>query len=324
MSDREKTIEKLERFAQSKGLSYSKIANMIGIGGSTLSEIRKGTYKGQMEEYLMKIESFLERHKSGMKRITFSANTEVKRKIFFAIDTIKKYVASNAANEILGSAKIAYIIGRAGIGKTHSLQEYRRIYGAKILFITAENGDNATVMMRKIARELKLDHKKRVYDLKEEIKTRLKFTETIIIIDESEHLTAKVIDNIRAIVDQTGIGLVLSGTEKLRHQITGLRGEYEYLYSRAVIWMLLSELKLEDVDAIFRKFISDDLDYYKEEQIVKIVSYLYKETKGSARILENLLGMVSLLINEGENFEKTGGLINMDYLKAASRMISTI
>lgn len=58
MSDREKTIEKLERFAQNKGLSYSKIANMIGIGSSTLSEIRKGTYKGQMEEYLMKIEDF--------------------------------------------------------------------------------------------------------------------------------------------------------------------------------------------------------------------------------------------------------------------------
>lgn len=322
MNRRETVIAKLDKFVQEKRISYNKVATMLSIGSSTLSEVRKGTYKGQMDEYLNKIEDLIERHQAKMKRITFSVDTEVKRKVFFAINQISKYVASNAANEILSSAKIGYIIGRAGIGKTHALQEYKKLYGAQTLFITAENGDNATVVMKKIAKELKMGEKKQLYALKEEIKSRLRFTETILIVDESKHLTAKVIDNIRSIADQTGIGLILAGTEKLRQKVTGYKAEYEYLYSRAAIWMLLSELKMADVDLIFRKFIGEDIDLYKEDDIVKMTTYLHKECKGSARILENLLGMVSSLVNE--NYEETAGVITMRYLKASSQMINVV
>lgn len=322
--NRENTIAKLERFAEQKGLSYRKIAQMIGIGQSTLSEIRKGTYRGNEEEILLKLEDLIERHKQGIRRVDFSVETDTKKRIFFTIDTIKKYVASNAANEIISSAKIAYIVGRSGIGKTHALMEYQKTYGSKIIFITAENGDKHTTVMRKIARSMRMDTKGTTDELKENIKERLRFTETIIIIDEGEHLSPKVIDVIRAIADQTGIGLVIAGTDQLKHQITKNHREYEYLYSRGVTWMLLKELTIKDVDKIFRKFIQDDMDFYEEEDIVKMTSFITKEVKGSARILENLLTMASMMANEGENFEKTGGLITLDYLKAASKVVNTI
>ncbi|KXA11850.1 hypothetical protein HMPREF3206_01880, partial [Fusobacterium equinum] len=78
--NRENTIVRLERFAEQKGLSYRKIAQMIGIGQSTLSEIRKGTYRGNEEEILLKLEDLMERHKKGIKRVDFSVETDTKKR----------------------------------------------------------------------------------------------------------------------------------------------------------------------------------------------------------------------------------------------------
>lgn len=318
-------IQELERFSEEKQISFSKIAKGMGIGSSTLSEVRKGTYSGDREAILNKIESYLERHKEQMRRIDFVAETQVKKKVFLAINMIKKYVASNARNEILGSAKIAYITGRAGIGKTYALREYVKNYGAKSIFITAENSDTANVIIRKIALAMKKDiDRRRIEEIKEEIKTTLKFTETIIIVDESEHLKPKVIDIVRAIADQTGIGLVFAGTEKLRTQILSQRAEYEYLSSRAAVWMGVSELKIGDIDLIVRRFIKPELELYKEEELRAIISYINNAVKGSARILENLLGMAYSIATEPENFSKTGGLLTLSYIKAAESMLVII
>jgi len=48
------------------------------------------------------------------------------------------------------SAKIGYIFGRAGLGKTHAIREYLKIYGGKGVLITAENGISAVGLIRKL------------------------------------------------------------------------------------------------------------------------------------------------------------------------------
>ena len=65
--------------------------------------------------------------------------------------------------------------------------------------------------------------------LKEDIKDMLEIDGNILIIDEGEHLKPKVIDIVRSIADQTGIGVVIAGTEKIekKQQICSQRGEYE-------------------------------------------------------------------------------------------------
>lgn len=102
--DRE-IISELERFAEERKISFSKIAKNVGIGSSTLSEYKKGTYVGDVEAIREKIVDFLKRHQQKMRRIDFTADTEVKNKIFYAANIIKKYVASNAVEQIVESAK---------------------------------------------------------------------------------------------------------------------------------------------------------------------------------------------------------------------------
>ena len=315
-------IAALEQFSQERGMSYSKIAKAMGIGTSTLSEIRSGKYNGESETIYLKIKAFLSRHEERMKRINFIADTEVKKKIYYSIDLIKKYVSSNVREELLESAKIAYIIGRAGIGKTKALQEYAKEYEAKIVFITAENSDTTSTMIRKIATVLKLSNTGHMSVIRENIKNKLLFTETIIIIDEGENLTAKVIDAIRSIADQTGVGLVIAGTEKLKHKLMTQQGAYEYLYSRAVIWMMLQDLSIADISLITKKFLGNDEPLYDEKKLTAMIEYINKVVSGSARQLSNLLSMATVIANYPENLEKTNGLLTLDYIKAAVTMMA--
>jgi phage transposase len=205
------------------------------------------------------------------------------------LNTIKKYVSSNITEGIIESSKIGYIYGRAGLGKTHALQEWLKTYGGRGVLITAENGISSVGLIKKIAKELKLDTTGSSETLKDRIKDAIKLTETIIIIDEGEHLKANVIDIVRSIADQTGVGVVIAGTEVLKSKILSRKKEYEYLYSRAVVNISLKDLAIDDVSNIVKEFLKNEIELYKETELQTLISYINIVVRGSARNLANVL-----------------------------------
>lgn len=280
---------RLEIFSEDNNMSFTKIAKAMGVGASTLSEWRKGTYSGDNEAFSEKVSDFLDRHKRKIKRINFSVNTETKKRVFHVLNTIKKYVSSNITEGIIESSKIGYIYGRAGLGKTHALQEWLKTYGGRGVLITAENGISSVGLIKKIAKELKLDTSGSSETLKDRIKDAIKLTETIIIIDEGEHLKANVIDIVRSIADQTGVGVVIAGTEVLKSKILSRKKEYEYLYSRAVVNISLKDLAIDDVSNIVKEFLKNEIELYKETELQTLISYINIVVRGSARNLANVL-----------------------------------
>lgn len=280
---------RLEIFSEDNNMSFTKIAKAMGVGVSTLSEWRKGTYTGDNEAFSKKVSDFLDRHKRKIKRINFSVNTETKKRVFHVLNTIKKYVSSNITEGIIESSKIGYIYGRAGLGKTHALQEWLKTYGGRGVLITAENGISSVGLIKKIAKELKLDTTGSSETLKDRIKDAIKLTETIIIIDEGEHLKANVIDIVRSIADQTGVGVVIAGTEVLKSKILSRKKEYEYLYSRAVVNISLKDLAIDDVSNIVKEFLKNEIELYKETELQTLISYINIVVRGSARNLANVL-----------------------------------
>ncbi len=280
---------RLEIFSEDNNMSFTKIAKAMGVGASTLSEWRKGTYSGDNEAFSEKVSDFLDRHKRKIKRINFSVNTETKKRVFHVLNTIKKYVSSNITEGIIESSKIGYIYGRAGLGKTHALQEWLKTYGGRGVLITAENGISSVGLIKKIAKELKLDTTGSSETLKDRIKDAIKLTETIIIIDEGEHLKANVIDIVRSIADQTGVGVVIAGTEVLKSKILSRKKEYEYLYSRAVVNISLKDLAIDDVSNIVKEFLKSEIELYKESELQTLISYINIVVRGSARNLANVL-----------------------------------
>lgn len=315
-----KIIEDLEKFAEENNISYAKIAKAINIGSSTLSEFRRGTYTGDVKALTEKVEAFLERHKKKMRRIDFSVDTEVKKRIFYAAEVIENYVASNVMTQTIDSAKIAYIYGRAGIGKTHALMEWAKQYKGRALFITAETGITVVGLIKKIARELRIDaNGNNTESIKQRIKDSVKFTETIIVIDEGEHLKPSIIDIVRSIADQTGVGIIIAGTEALKSKIYSQTKGYEYLYSRAVINMTLRELNIDDVSKIVKKFLKNEIDLYSEKELQEMISYINLTVRGSARQLANLLTLTGHI---STNNVSVDGKLTLDQIKAAVTMLA--
>lgn len=309
---------KLENFQEKTGMSGTKIAHGMGVGPSTLSEWKNEKYKGDVQTLEAKISDYLKRHEDPAKRIDFCVMTETTKKIFYVINTVAEYVASATRAEITESAKIGFITGRAGLGKSWSLQEYKKNHENKIVLITAEAGDNENVLLRKVAKEIKITDFMygRMQAVKEKIKERLKNSEKIIVIDEGEHLTARAIDCIRAIGDQTGAGIVIAGTNKLEGQITSGRNEYEYLYSRTVIFMKLNDLNEADTKEISKKYLGEK---YNETDIEKLSRAFHKASKGSARNLSNLLALATKITSM--NLEHTKGKINNKIIDESSKML---
>ena len=315
-----KIIEDLEKFAEENNISYAKIAKAINIGSSTLSEFRRGTYTGDVKALTEKVEAFLERHKKKMRRIDFSVDTEVKKRIFYAAEVIEDYVASNVMTQTIDSAKIAYIYGRAGIGKTHALMEWAKQYKGRALFITAETGITVVGLIKKIARELRIDaNGNNTESIKQRIKDSVKFTETIIVIDEGEHLKPSIIDIVRSLADQTGVGIIIAGTEALKSKIYSQTEGYEYLYSRAVINMTLRELNIDDVSKIVKKFLKNEIDLYSEKELQEMISYINLTVRGSARQLANLLTLTGHI---STNNVSVDGKLTLDQIKAAVTMLA--
>lgn len=315
-----KIIEDLEKFAEENNISYAKIAKAINIGSSTLSEFRRGTYTGDVKALTEKVEAFLERHKKKMRRIDFSVDTEVKKRIFYAAEVIENYVASNVMTQTIDSAKIAYIYGRAGIGKTNALMEWAKQYKGRALFITAETGITVVGLIKKIARELRIDaNGNNTESIKQRIKDSVKFTETIIVIDEGEHLKPSIIDIVRSLADQTGVGIIIAGTEALKSKIYSQTKGYEYLYSRAVINMTLRELNIDDVSKIVKKFLKNEIDLYSEKELQEMISYINLTVRGSARQLANLLTLTGHI---STNNVSVDGKLTLDQIKAAVTMLA--
>lgn len=301
----EKLRKELAKFSEERGMSFTRIANAMGVGVSTLSEWRKGSYTGDVESLSAKVEDFLNRHKYEIRRIDFSVDTDIKKRVYYVINTIQKYVTSNVANRLLESAKIGYIFGRAGLGKTHAIREYIKEYKGRGILVTAESGITAVGLIKRIARELKLDDSGNAETVKTRIRDAIKFTETIIIIDEGEHLKPSVIDLVRSIADQTGVGVVIAGTESLKSLVFSQKKQYEYLFSRAVVNMTLRDLSLEDTGKIVRAFLRNEIDLYSEKELHDLINYIDVTIKGSARQLANLLTSSSEIANQNNSLKIT-------------------
>lgn len=297
--------KELLRFSEERGMSFTQIAKAMGVGASTLSEWRKGTYTGDVKNLNDKVEDFLNRHKYEIRRIDFSVEIDSKRKVYYVINTIQKYVTSNVSNRLLESAKIGYIFGRAGLGKTHAIREYIKEYKGRGVLVTAESGITAVGLIKRIARELKLDDVGNAETVKTRIKNAVRFTETIIVIDEGEHLKPPVIDIVRSIADQTGIGIVIAGTESLKSLVFSQKNQYEYLYSRAVVNMTLKDLGIDDVGNIVRRFLKNEIDLYSEKELQDLISYISMTVRGSARQLANLLTSSSEIANQNDSLKIT-------------------
>ena len=220
-------IDQIKQLLDKQVYTQSEIAKQSGMSTATLSSFLKGAYTGNV----VRVENALNK---------WLSNREKKEKVFVEAPQFIEIPTAKKVFSVLDMAKIlstmVTVYGASGVGKTKACQEYAKS-NQNVWMITASPA-RATLssLLYELAMELGINDAPRRKDrLSRMITKKLKGTQGLVIIDESDHLPYDALEEIRIIQEETETGFALIGNDKVYTRIQGgvnQAHEYARLWSR--------------------------------------------------------------------------------------------
>lgn len=275
MITEERARDLIKEYKETFGKTQSQIAKEMGISDGQLSSFLSGTYKAP-HTIIPKVEQFVS--------IREQKETAPRAPGF------KPTTVSNIVMNLIAychvQGKIGVVYGDAGIGKTMGIKEYHKQNPDTSIVITISPCfATMTGVNELIAEELKIREKVSRKIFAESIR-KLKGSNKVTIIDEAQHLTVRVINHLRCLADESGVGIAFIGNEEIYLKMKGAgQASYAQLYSRIADnkHVLTSNITRNDIRILFEdSCISDDA-----------VEVLYK----IARTNYGIRGAVNVFVN---------------------------
>jgi hypothetical protein len=264
-SETEEIRKQLRQLIKERKVSQADVAHSIGVGNATLSQWLNNIYLGNISKITGQIKSYLslqtEREESPKYEFRF-VMTSVAKKVF----EIARLCHKN--NEI------GVVYGEAGLGKTCAVKEYARL-NTDVILINACPGWTRRTLMKKIHIKLGYCGGKYVDDMVGESVNKLMNSGRLIIVDEAENLDSDILNSLRRIHDEAGVGILLVGMPSLLSNLKGKKRDYQQLYSRVSRAYNLKPIQMTDVELMCND---------KE-----LCRFFYEACQGNARRLSHLL-----------------------------------
>lgn len=266
-----------------KSYSQARIAREADLSGTTLSQFLGGSYAGNLQNVARKLINWLnsltERNSAGqMPEGPEWVKTQTGEKIIAGLQY------AQMANDVV------VICGGAGVGKTKAIERYRKSNpNVWHVELTPATGSVLTCL-QEIAFAMGMrDLTNSSAYLQRAIFAKARGTNGLLVLDEAQHLSVPALDQVRAINDQAGIGLVLCGNERVYQQMSGgNRAAYlDRLYSRVGKKIVLKKATVADADAIIAAWGIEDSPC--KEQIRSIAA-----TPGALRVLNKVLRLAAI------------------------------
>ncbi len=240
-----RTIQRLKDFMNESGKSQNQIAKELGLSGATISQFLDGSYKGDNGRIATDIENYLalafERNLSTDKTV-FNVNLMNTKKVLFACRYAHK------------SNDIALVSGAAGAGKTTALRYYRDNNPGTLYIEATPCMTSTKSILRAIGKSIGKNIITNADEFLEEICKSLRGSNRLIIMDEADHLPFKALQLLRSINDRAGVGIILSGNDRIYTQMTTGQKSYELeqLKTRIIVKSKVSnEYTAEELTVIF-------------------------------------------------------------------------
>lgn len=288
------TKERLENYMKESGISQARIAPLMGVSMTALSQYRNDKYRGDVNAVEAKIDEYLN---------TVDAQKELKEKVqeYRADDD---YIPTSISEDIYQMIRyaqlnggIAIAHGDAGIGKTKAAQKFVREHPTQAIYLEMSPvAGTLTNMLRMLARALRIPETSNKFNLITDIRDKLEGTNRVIIIDEAQHLKLSAIEQIRTLADPNsitgtkGVGIVLIGNTEVYSRLKGKQqAQFAQLFSRIKMSRYYSTLNItdEDVHKLFPAF--NDKETEKEIQFLSGVCKSKWGIRGAVNVYENSL-----------------------------------
>jgi len=236
-------IKLLKDYMERTGKKQGEVGRELGgLSGSLVSQFLSGTYKTP-HTLIPKVEKLLQHNEKK------AASPKAPG---FKMTSISQHV-TNIITYCHLQGKIGVAYGDAGIGKTMAAREYMKNNPEAIMITISPCFATITGVNELLADELKIKEKvtRRIYA---ETVNKLRGSNRVIIVDEAQHLTVRVINHLRSITDESGIGIAFIGNEEIYLKMRGAgQASYAQLFSRIgdKAHVLTADMKLKDIRMVF-------------------------------------------------------------------------
>ncbi len=290
-------LEKVEVLKKEKNLSQNGVAEEIGVSGTALSQIKSGTYRANPQKFFDTLAAYFKVKDKA--KLTYSeveyADTSISSQIYDIISVC----------QVKGG--LAVVAGDAGIGKTKAAQKFVEDNPSNSFLITINPClTNVKSLLQKIADKIGAAQERSVNELWDSIARKLS-DGTVLIFDESQHLTVKTIEVLRSFSDyfndkdQT-LGICFIGNIETVARIGGKKAEFAQIANRTKQKRTYknTDIQRDDIKKLFPILVEEN----KEAEI----DYLLQVVRSP----QALRGTINLFLNAYDNENYTyAGLVAM-------------
>lgn len=284
-------LMRVRALVESKSVISSQIAKEISVSPATLSQIINNKYQADPSKIVEKLEKWL--------RLRDSRKTTPSQNPGFVMTTTAQQITNDLTYAQV-TESIVVIYGASGVGKSETLCEYQKQNNNVWMVTASPSRSSLTECLYEIAMELGMDQApRRKGPLARVIRQRLKGTEGLIIIDEADHLDYPTLEELRILQEETGVGMVLVGNNKVYTQLTGGRRNEDFarLFSRIAKKRGIHKTKQADVRAIAQAW---NVLGETENSLMFQIS----ERPGGLRLLSKTLKLAAMYAKGGQITEK--------------------
>lgn len=266
-------IERIKAWLEQNNYTQAALSRLSRVATSTLNQIINGVYITSPTKHLAQVEQAM-RHADAA---SVDAVNPVETSVF--------KLAQTSCAMARRYRNFAVFTGYVGTGKTFAIKHYTTTHPNTHLIESTPNMTPSSLIKMLARRVATFDGKGSVSEQFDAIVDVLKNTDSLLIIDEAEFLSAKQLHTLRRLRDLANVGILLCGTEHLHALLKPEYGQFDQIRSRTGFWPeTIQKISEEDAAALTQ-------DSFGTEDVPEaVVKRLYQYSKGSARMLvEGLL-----------------------------------
>lgn len=295
--EQKELLEKVDRLQEENGYSQNEVARIVGIAGTSLSQLRSGKYPSNPQKLFTTLEKYF-----GVKEKAKLTYTEVS----YAPTSISSQIY-NLIGVCQVKGGLAVVAGDAGIGKTKAVQAFVADNPTNSFLITVNPClTNIKSLLKTVAERTGASIERSVDELWRSIARKL-CDGTVLIFDEAQHFTLKDIEVLRSFSDyfndkgQT-LGICFVGNTETIARIGSRKAEFAQIANRT------KQQKIYTRNQIQRDDIVKLFPILEAEERNSEIDFLYKISKTP----QGIRGVVNLFSNAYDNRDYSySGLVAM-------------
>lgn len=244
-AEQEAVRERVLEIIRTEDITRRQVASESGIPYGTLTPFLGATYASDGSRIAQSL--------------TIWIASRAKREAVRAVAPAPRFVPTPSSADMMRvlahgqhMPDMVVIIGAPGTGKSSAACEYTRTNPNVWKLVASPALDSIRSLLGTVAQLLGVYDTHSKYRIERGIMQKLQGSGGLLIVDEAQHLSSAMLDQMRSFHDQAGIGIALVGNEKVVSRLEGGQktSEYAQLYSRVGMRLKRPKPKAGDAEAL--------------------------------------------------------------------------